>query len=76
MKDTIWRGITWRDVPGKKPDNQRLSFALLKRGAHPFYRTAGRKPNIAATLEGSALAARLEEIAAQNRINGAKKQLP
>lgn len=59
------RGITWRHIPGSSEDDQKLNFALFRRGEHRLSPKCG-------DLEGEALIQRLRELTESNRINGRK----
>lgn len=60
-KDTLHRGITWRDFPGNcDQTNKKFNFALFRRGTHVFN-------GLSAGLEGEALKARLQELSAKQR---------
>jgi len=56
IKETVVRGVTWRDLPGANGETKRLNLALMKRGKYP-------PPSwkIPADLEGMALRQMIEE---------------
>lgn len=56
IKETVVRGLTWRDLPGACGMAMRLNLALMKRGKYPP--DTWRVPT---DLEGPALALMLEE---------------
>lgn len=51
----IWRGITWRDVPGRDEAARKMRFSLLKRGDWRGYKSCQ-------FLEGDALKAAFAKI--------------
>jgi len=51
----IWRGITWRDVPGRDEAARKMRFSLLKRGDWTGYKSCQY-------LEGDALKAAFAKI--------------
>lgn len=64
-KDALFRGITWRDVPGHDEAAKKMRFSLLKRGDWTGYKTAQY-------LEGEALKAAFAKI---NESQKAKSRL-
>jgi len=50
-----WRGITWRDVPGRDEASRKMRFSLLKRGDWSGYKSCQY-------LEGDALKAAFAKI--------------
>jgi len=54
-KDEVWRGITWRDVPGRDEASRKMRFSLLKRGDWSGYKSCQY-------LEGDALKAAFAKI--------------
>lgn len=54
-KDEIWRGIVWRDVPGRDEAAKKMRFSLLKRGDWKGYKSCQY-------LEGDALKAAFAKI--------------
>ena len=60
-----FKGVTWREMPGKNGESQRLNFSLFRRGQGAYARQCEG-------LEGPALIAKLQELSAQRRKNGKK----
>lgn len=54
-KDEVFRGITWRDVPGRDEAARKMRFSLLKRGDWRGYKSCQ-------FLEGDALKAAFAKI--------------
>ena len=78
-RNEMWRGITWRDVPGRDEAARKMRFSLLKRGDWTGYKSCQ-------FLEGDALKAAFSKItesqkaksqkAAQIRTEKAQKPKP
>lgn len=63
----LWRGITWRDVPGHDDSIKKLNFSLLKRGLLSGHRECSG-------LKDAELKQRLQDISERNRDNSHRHQ--
>jgi hypothetical protein len=61
----IWRGITWRDVPGRDEAARKMRFSLLKRGDWTGYKSCQ-------FLEGDALKAAFAKITESQKAKSQK----
>lgn len=64
-KDEVFRGITWRDVPGRDEAARKMRFSLLKRGDWTGYKSCQ-------FLEGDALKAAFAKITEGQRAKSHK----